>query len=89
MTDRTLLLDDLAERMNNLPEDRREAARELLDDLAEHRALTLAEMAERYRVCTKTLLREIHRGNLSAMKVGRSYRVTLPQVRAWEETRSA
>lgn len=89
MTDRTLLLDDLAERMKNLPEDRREAARELLDDLAERRAMTLAQMAERYCVSTKTLQREIQRGNLSAMKLGRYYRVTPAQARAWEATRSA
>jgi excisionase family DNA binding protein len=51
-------------------------------------AITLAEMAERYRVSKKTLLREIQRGNLEAMMVGNTYRVTPDQARAWEERKT-
>lgn len=47
--------------------------------------MTVREVAERWRVCERFVLRAIHAGRLEAMKIGREYRVWPDAVEAFEE----
>lgn len=46
-----------------------------MDDAADIRFLTVAEVAELARVSTMTVYRMVHAGDLPAIRFGRSYRV--------------
>ncbi len=45
---------------------------------------TVAEVAERWRVCGKTVWRLLRRGKLRAVKVGRATRVRVTEVERFE-----
>ena len=84
-------LRELAALAGQLRSDRKQA---LMDALAERSRLesdpelqlfTLAQLAEAYGLSTRTLQRYIERGDLEALKVGRSYRVTRAQIADWIE----
>lgn len=82
----------LAREVQTLTTDRQEALMSDIDaratiDAAPH-ALTLAEIAETYRLSVRTLLRYIEQGELEALKIGRGYRVTREQLAAWLERRT-
>lgn len=85
-------LQRLAREVHTLTTDRQEALMSDIDaratiDAAPH-ALTLAEIAETYRISVRTLLRYIEQGELEALKIGRGYRVTREQLAAWLERRT-
>lgn len=48
--------------------------------------LTVAEVAERWRVSKMTVYRMVHSGALRSMKVGRSFRIPASAVFEYEET---
>jgi len=48
--------------------------------------LTAAEIAERWAVCEMTIRRMLSRGELSHIKLGRSVRIPMSEVKAYEKT---
>lgn len=61
----------------------RDSAR--IDPVLDAAAFTLRELAATYKLSVRTLLRHIESGELEALKIGRSYRVTRAQLAAWLE----
>lgn len=54
-------------------------------DISETRFLTIAEVASMMRVSKMTVYRLVHGGDLPAVRVGRSFRVTEKDVNAYLE----
>jgi excisionase family DNA binding protein len=46
-------------------------------------AVDLPEAAGMLSVCVKTLRREIYRGNLKALRIGRVWRIRVPELHAY------
>ena len=52
-------------------------------DMSDAKFLTIAEVASRMRVSKMTVYRLVHNGDLPAVRVGRSFRVTEDDVNAY------
>ena len=52
-------------------------------DMSDAKFLTIAEVASRMRVSKMTVYRLVHNGELPAVRVGRSFRVTEDDVNAY------
>jgi excisionase family DNA binding protein len=55
--------------------------------------LTVAQLAERYQLSTKSVLRRIHEGDIRAINVGTTwrpnYRISARELERWERSRAA